>query len=199
MSLMISRFRTSTSLSSTSRTFNAGETTTKGIDIDWRWATPLEGLSISGALSYLDAKFSDTFVSVNGLDLDGRDAARAPEWSGNIAVDWSVPINDTLEFGFNSVVSYTDDYFTTTTSPTAFDPATNIGDLVQDSYFTVDGSVSVGHPDGDWKLSLIATNLTDQTWINTSAPPPFGAPGTDDRLVTLNRGRQVFVELGFKF
>ncbi len=180
-------------------TFNAGETTTQGVDIDWRWITPLEGLTLAGALSYLDAEFSDTFVSVNGLDLDGRDAARAPQWSGNIAVDWDIPLGNSLELGLNSVVSFTDDYFTTTTSPTAYDPITNTGDLVQDSFVTIDGSISIGHPDGDWTLSLIGTNLTDEIFINTSAPPPFGAPGTDDRLVTLNRGRQVFVEVGFQF
>jgi len=180
-------------------TFNAGQTTTQGIDIDWRWSTPVDGLTISGALAYLDAEFTDTFISVQGLDLDGRDAARAPQWSGNIAVDWNIPVSNSLEFGINSVLAYTDDYFTTTTNPQAFDPATNIGDLVQDGYFTLDGAVSIGDPDGKWTLSLIGTNLTDEIFINTSAPPPFGAPGTDDRLVTLNRGRQVFVEVGFKF
>jgi iron complex outermembrane receptor protein len=180
-------------------TFNAGETTTQGIDLDWRWITPVDGLTLSGAVSYLDAEFSDTFVSVNGLDLNGRDAARAPQWSGNVAFDWDIPVGDSLELGLNSVVSFTDDYFTTTTSPTAFDPATNLGDLVQDGFVTIDGSISIGNPDGNWTLSLIGTNLTDKIFINTSAPPPFGAPGTDDRLVTLNRGRQVFVEVGFRF
>lgn len=180
-------------------TFNAGETTTQGIDVDWRWFTPVEGLTLSGAVAYLDAAFSDTFISVSGLDLDGRAAGRAPEWSGNVAVDWNVPLSESLELGLNSVVSYTDEYFTTTSSPTELDLATNIGDIVQDSFFTIDAALSIGDPDGKWKLSLVGTNLTDEIFINTSAPPPFGAPGTDDRLVTLNRGRQVFVEVGFKF
>ncbi|MFN2100047.1 TonB-dependent receptor [Altererythrobacter sp. MF3-039] len=180
-------------------TFNAGETTTKGIDIDWRWVTPVDGLNLSGAIAYLDAAFSDTFISVNGTDLDGRDAARAPKWSGNVAMDWDIPLGNSLELGLNSVVSYTDDYFTTTTNPTALDPATGIGDFVQDSYFLVDASVSVGAPDDSWKLSLIGTNLFDTIFVNTSGAPPFGFPGTDDLLVTLNRGRQVFVEAAFKF
>ncbi len=179
-------------------TFNAGETTTKGIDIDWRWSTGLDGLTLFGAASYLDASFSDTFVSVSGLDLDGRDASRAPDWAGNIGVDWTMPLGDNLELGLNSIVAYTDDYFTNSTSPTAFDPATSVGDLVQDSYVTIDASVSIGDPNGNWTLSLIGTNLTDEIFITTSAPAPFGA-GTDDRLVTLNRGRQVFVEAAFKF
>ena len=179
-------------------TFNAGETTTKGVDIDWRWSPEVEGLTLFGALSYLDASFSDTFVSVSGLDLDGRDASRAPKWAGNIGVDWDIPLGDSLELGLNSIVAYTDEYFTNSTSPFAFDPATNVGDLVQDSYVTIDASVSIGDPNGNWTLSLIGTNLTDEIFITTSAPAPFGA-GTDDRLVTLNRGRQVFVEVGFKF
>lgn len=181
------------------RTFNAGETTTKGIDVDWRWKTPLDGLKIGGALSYLDAKFSDTFVSTANLDLDGRAAARAPKWSGNLAVDWDVPLNDSLEIGVNSVLAYTGDYFVSTTHPDAYNPVTGIGDLVQDDFVTIDASVSIGDPDGKWKLSLIGANLTDKIFINTSGPPPFGVAGTDDRLVTLNRGRQIFVELGFKF
>lgn len=45
---------------------------------------------------------------------------------------------------------------------------------------------------------LIVSNLTDEIFITTSAPAPSGA-GSDDRLVTLNRGRQVFVEASFKF
>ena len=179
-------------------TFNAGETTTKGIDVDWRWSTPLDGLSLFGAASYLDAAFSDTFISVSGLDLDGRRAPRAPKWAGNIGMDWDIPLGNALELGLNSIVTYTDDYFTNSTSPFAFDPATNIGDLVQDSYVTLDASMSIGDPDGNWTLSLIGTNLTDEIFITTSAAAPFGA-GTDDRLVTLNRGRQVFVEVGFKF
>lgn len=181
------------------QTFNAGELTTKGIDLDWRWATPLDGLTISGAASYLDAEFSDTFIAVSGDDLDGRDASRAPTFAGNIAVDWAIPLGNSLELGLNSVVAYSDEYFTASTQTNGFDAVTDpVGDIIQDSYVTIDAAVSIGAPDGKWSLSLIANNLTDEIFINTSAPAPFGA-GSDDQLVTLNRGRQIFVELGFKF
>ena len=180
-------------------TSNAGETTTRGIDVEWRWATPLDGLNISGAASYLDAEFSDTFISIRGEDLDGRDASRAPKWAGNVAVDWAIPLGDSLELGLNSLVSYTDDYFASTSSAEGFDPITNpTGNIIQDSFFLVDAAISVGDPDGNWTLSLIANNLTDEIFANTSAPAPFGG-GSDDQLVTLNRGRQVFVEAKFNF
>ena len=97
-------------------TVNAGEVTTKGFDMDWGWQTPLDGLRLSGTLGYTDAKFTDTFISSNGPDstpgtaddvnLDGRRAARAPKWSGNIAFDWTVPMSDSLELGLNGNAFY---------------------------------------------------------------------------------------------
>ena len=187
------------------QTFNASELTTKGIDIEWAWSTPVEGLNFSGAMGYTDAKFSKEFITLDpdGLpssgdetDLDGRSAARAPEFAGNIAFDWTIPFNDSVELGMNGNLLYSSSYFTNQQTLT---------DLKQDSYVTVDGSVSVGHPDGKWRLSLIGVNLTDKIWTNTSGGRPFlagpglGLPIGDDLNITQNRGRQVFVEARFKF
>lgn len=182
-------------------TVNAGQVTTKGFDMDWAWETPLEGFSLSGTLGYTDAKFTDTFISSNGpdsmpgtaddVDLDGRRAARAPKWSGNIAFDWAIPMNDSLEFGLNGNASYSGSYFA---SNTDFD------DFVQSDYVSLDGSVSVGDPEGQWKLALVGVNLTNEIWANTAGDRPFlPEVGGDDRVVTQNRGRQVFVEVAFKF
>lgn len=181
-------------------TVNAGQVTTQGFDMDWAWDTPLEGLSFSGTLGYTDAKFTDTFISSNGADslpgtaddvnLDGRRAARAPKLSGNIAFDWEIPMGENLELGLNGNAFYSGSYFA---SNTDFD------DFVQPSYVTLDGSVSIGNPDGKWKLSLVGVNLTNEIWANTAGDRPFLPAGGDDRVVTQNRGRQVFVEMAFKF
>ncbi|MEW4468417.1 TonB-dependent receptor [Parasphingorhabdus sp. JC815] len=186
-------------------TFNASQLTTKGIDVEWAWATPVSGLNFSGAMAYTDAKFSKEFITVDpdGIpnsgdetDLNGRRAARAPEFAGNIAFDWTVPLNNSVELGLNGNLQYTGSYFT---------GQQKLNDLKQDDYVTVDGSVSVGHPDGKWRLSLVGVNLTDKIWTNSSQGRPFlagpglGLPVGDDMIVTQNRGRQVFVEARFKF
>ena len=181
-------------------TVNAGEVTTKGFDMDWGWQTPLDGLRLSGTLGYTDAKFTDTFISSNGPDstpgtaddvnLDGRRAARAPKWSGNIAFDWTIPMSDSLEIGLNGNAFYSGSYYA---SNTKFD------DYVQGDYVTLDGSVSIGHPDGKWKFALVGVNLTNEIWANTAGDRPFLPPGGDDRVITQNRGRQLFVEASFKF
>ncbi|TNE53462.1 MAG: hypothetical protein EP341_06230 [Sphingomonadales bacterium] len=171
-------------------TLNAGEVTTQGIDVGWNWRTPVEGLQLSGNLSYLDAEFSDSFLTEQGEDLDGRAAARAPKFSGNLAFDFFTPIGNSLEFGLSGNATYSDSYFT--------DEST-LDDFKQDSYVSLDAAVSIGDQDGKWKLSLIGNNLTDEIWVNTSGGRPFLPADGDDLVVTQNRGRQVYVEASFKF
>lgn len=185
-------------------TTNAGELTTQGIEVDFAWATPMDGVSLSGGFAVLDAKFTDTFfVPATGDDLEGVRPARAPTFSGNLAVDWKTPLTSNLDLGVNGNLAYTSSYITANSTRDTFrDSVRNangaLNKLVQDGFFTIDGTVSIGAPDQRWTLSLIGRNLTDKQWINTSGPAPFVGAG-DDQVVTLNRGRQLFIEVGFKF
>lgn len=173
------------------QTFNASQLTTQGVDVEWGWRTPVQGLNLSGSIAYTDAEFTAPFVTTSGEDINGRSAARAPKFAANAAFDWTVPMGDAVEVGLNGNLQYSGSYFTNEDSAS---------DTVQDSYVSIDGSISVGDPDGKWKLSLIGVNLTDEIWINTSAGRPFLEPGVgDDEVWTQNRGRQVFVEAAFKF
>ncbi|MEM1051676.1 MAG: TonB-dependent receptor [Pseudomonadota bacterium] len=178
-------------------TLNAGEVTSRGVDLEFGWRPPVDGLTLSSNLSYLDASFTDTFIASE--DLDGRDSARAPRWSGNIAADYFTPIGNDLEFGLSGNMVFTDDYFTNEDT---------LNDLIQEGYVTFDLTASIGDQDGRWKFSIIGTNLTDKIWTNTSGPRPFlspggaagfGIPAGDDLVVTQNRGRQVFAEVQFNF
>ena len=175
-------------------TSNAGELTTKGVDIETSWRTPVDGLRLSANLSYLDAQYTDVFLQPGGaggtIDLNGRRGSQAPEWSGNFAVDWTIPVSDNLELFLSGNAAYNDGYIT--------DEAT-LTDYVQPSFWTLDTNVSIGHPDGNWKLSLVAQNLTDEIFVITSGGRPFLPPGGDDLILTQNRGRQVFAEISFRF
>jgi iron complex outermembrane receptor protein len=171
-------------------TTNAGEVTTKGVDLGWNWRTPVEGLNLSGNLAYLDAQYSASFVTFKGVDLEGRDAPGAPNWSGNLAFDWEIPMGDSLAVTLNGNAIYSGSYFTNQTS---------FNDFVQGDYVSFDGAIAVGDPDGAWKLSLIGVNLTDNIRTISSGDRPFLPAGGDDIIVSQNRGRQVFVEASFRF
>lgn len=180
-------------------TLNAGQLTSKGVDLETRWRTPVQGLNLSANVGYLDASFTKDFVSAAGINIKGRAAPRAPKWSGNIAFDWDIPLNDNVGIFLGGNMLYSDKYYADQQS---------FNDYIQDSYVTFDANVSVGHPDGKWRVSLIATDLTDKTYVISSGGRPFLPPGGaggygiplgDDAVVSMNRGRQVFLQTSFKF
>jgi iron complex outermembrane receptor protein len=174
-------------------TSNAGELTTKGIDFESRWNTPVEGLSLAANLSYLDAEYTDTFIQPLGIstvDLNGRRASQSPEWTGNFQADWKIPLSDSLEISLSGNAAYNSGYIT--------DEAT-LNDYVQPSFWLIDSNLSIGHPDGKWRLSLIAANLTDEIFVITSGGRPFLPATGDDIVMTQNRGRQLFAEVSFRF
>ena len=181
-------------------TFNAGELTTQGIDVDFIWLTDVPGLSLSGAWSFLDTEISGDLIAASGANLKGRQGGFAPDISGNLAINWETSLNDSLMLSVSSNIAFKDDYFVGGSSLEPFDAVTNpLGDLAQDSYTTVDANLSVYPADESWKISLIATNLTDEEYITFAGPAPFRPATGDDQLVFLNRGRQVFIEAAFKF
>ncbi|MFO6446406.1 TonB-dependent receptor [Erythrobacter sp. NE805] len=182
-------------------TSNAGQLTTKGIDLETSWRTPVEGLRFSGNLSYLDAQYTAPFLQPGGaggpIDLDGRRASQSPEWSGNIAADWEIPLGDSLALFLSGNAAYNSGYIT--------DEAT-LNDYKQPSFWLLDANIGIGHPDGKWRLSLVAQNLTDEIFTITTGGRPFlagtnnnGLPIGDDFIMTQNRGRQIFAQASFRF
>ncbi len=175
-------------------TTNASAVKNRGVEIDWSWRTPLQGFALSGAVGYLDTKFTDTFLTgafVNGVavDLNGRVAARAPKWSGNLAFDYNRPIGENLKFALGGNMAFSSSYFAAARDST---------DFRQKGYATFDARMSIGQINDKFKLSLVGVNLADKIWVNTSGGRPFLPATGDDRVVTQNRGRQVFIEASFK-
>jgi iron complex outermembrane receptor protein len=128
-------------------------------------------------------------VDVLGVDLDGRDAALAPDFAGNVAVDYYTPIGSSLRLAIGGNLAYAGDQFTGNGS----------FQVSQDSFATVDAYISLGSIDERWEVSLFATNLTDEQVITNSGNRPFLPPGGDDNVVTLNRGRQISLRVGLDF
>ncbi|WP_448581374.1 TonB-dependent receptor [Thermaurantiacus sp.] len=187
-------------------TTNAGELTTSGIDIFAGWNTPVEGLVLSGNLSFLDARYTDAFVqpgedgipgTPDDVDLDGRRASQAPRWAGNIAADWAIPLGNKLQLTLAGNLAFNSGYFT--------DEATLEDDYFQPAFATLDTSIGIGSADGRWRLSLIGINVTDEIYVITSGGRPFLAPAGgrlprgDDVIFTQNRGRQLFIEGRLRF
>jgi len=164
-------------------TENAGGSETEGAELQIDWATPIEGLSLSGSIGYLKSTFTDfeSFCATGQAasagcvlppppavetdarqNLDGNDRPNAPKWSGFIQLNYERPLTDNLVFGATSNVQFKDDLGLQATDKTA----------VQDSYETYDANIRIGTADGKWQLALIGKNLSDETAFRSAGNVP---------------------------
>jgi len=176
------------------RTTNAGELTSRGADLDFRWLTDFQGLSFYGALAYTDAKYTKSFVpdpaAAPLMDLKGRASSGAPKWSGNIAASYRALLGSDYELDLTGNVQFKSGYYTRDGS---------LLDFKEGSSTTLDLAASFGPEDGRWAVALIGTNLTDKRSVTSSGPRPFLPATGDDLILNLNEGRKVSVQASVKF
>ncbi len=197
-------------------TENAGGSETYGAEVQFDWATPVEGLMVSGSLGYLKSQFTDfeNFCYVgqtpaegcgplqpgqNEADLrqnlDGNTRPGAPEWSGFLALNYERPIGS-LMFGFTANMQFKSETTLSSSDPNATYP----------SYEVYDVNVRLRTPDNRWQLAFIGKNLTDKLAIRGAGnvPGTGGNTGTDEGFRgDLNggaiRGRQLELELTWTY
>ncbi|HEX5006857.1 MAG TPA: TonB-dependent receptor [Hyphomonadaceae bacterium] len=157
---------------------NAQGAEIKGVELDGQYALTDE-LTLSGSLGYLDFAFSDyrnsgctaqqasqtTAPCVQ--DLTGRPNAYAPELSGNIAVDWTHPISDTLQVRVNADANYKSEHYL----DYDLDPASQ-----QEAQTKVNARIGFGALSGGWEIAAFGQNLTDEVSYTSFSDVPL-APG----------------------
>jgi outer membrane receptor protein involved in Fe transport len=147
-------------------TTNAAEATSQGVEVDGRWqiAAPL---MFTGSLAYTDASF-DSYDSAPCTveqdavwmgpgdcrqDLSGRPLLSAPEWSANINLRHTADFGNGWGLDTNLGLNYLSDHYVATDLSAA---------SLQDSYVTVDASVTLLGGDDRWNVGLVARNLGDE-------------------------------------
>ena len=200
---------------------NAGAVRTKGVEFDFSYRTPVEGLSLNGAVSYEHGRYTDyqavcyrglpapqcrnqvnRFTNAVGLlnDLSGTQLVRAPTWSGNVGFDYvSRPIGG-FKFGINGNASHSDSFFTDVVSA----PGGR-----QKAYQLYDAGLRVMDAEEErWELALIGRNLGNTYYFTRSADNPStgSAPGgpaatafRGDTVGVPSRGREIMVKATIRF
>lgn len=166
---------------------NAASAHIKGFELEVT-AAPVQGLTIKGALAYLDAKYSRfPFLLPNGSirDLSGQRLQNAPAWTASADVTYRFPLaggNGRI----NAQYTYTSDKLETSIIETA--RAT-----VQPTHY-VNGNLDWS-PAGDaFTIGLWVRNLFNNHYIASV----FDAPGTLG-LVNYAPPREFGVSAGYKF
>ncbi len=148
------------------------ELTTRGVDADFLWFTPVNGLSFSAGITYTDAQYGN-FVASDLTNpgnfpqlslLPGGVPAFAPEWSGTGSVNFDRSIGAGLRLGMSLSAKYMSDYNTGS-------------DLLpykqQEALTLLNGRISIGNEAEQWKLELWGQNLTDEKYLQVGYAAPL--------------------------
>ncbi|TFW14130.1 TonB-dependent receptor [Brevundimonas intermedia] len=148
------------------------ELTSRGVDADMVWFTPVEGLSFQGGVTYTDAKygvFGAGDLSSPGRFpqlslLPGARASFAPEWSVTGALAFDRELGGGLRGGFNLSAKYSTEYNT----GSDLLPYKN-----QDAFTVVNGRVSIGSADERWTLEVWGQNLLEEEYTQVGFAAPL--------------------------
>jgi iron complex outermembrane receptor protein len=182
---------------------NAAAAKTQGIEADFR-AALTEGLTLSGAIAYLDFEFTNftdgqcfylQTPGANGFcDYTGKRNALTPKWSGNLNVDYSTPVTSGMKVAFNVNVDFSSAYI----AAANLDPRTR-----QDSYAKLGARLALAEIDNRWEIALIGRNLTNQRILQTASSMPLATTITRNAGNAYNgivdRPRTIAVQLTGRF
>ena len=148
------------------------ELTSRGVDADMVWFTPIEGLSFQGGVTYTDAQYgvftaADLSSPGNFAQLSllpGARASFAPEWSATGSVNFDRSIGNGLRAGFSLAAKYMDDYNT---------GSDLLPYKLQEAFTTMNGRISIGSEDERWTAEFWVQNLTDEDYIQVAYNAPL--------------------------
>ncbi|MET4685365.1 TonB-dependent receptor [Brevundimonas faecalis] len=148
------------------------ELKSQGVDADFVWFTPVEGLSFNGGVTYTDTKYGH-FTAADLTNpgnfpqlslLPGARASFAPEWSATAAVAFDRSIGSGLRVGFNLSAKYS----------TEFNTGSDLLPYkMQDAMTLLNGRITLGSEDERWALDLWAQNLTDEEYKQVAINAPL--------------------------
>ncbi|MDO9589103.1 MAG: TonB-dependent receptor [Brevundimonas sp.] len=148
------------------------ELTSRGVDADMVWFTPIQGLSFQGGVTYTDAKYGNfTAADLSSPGnfpqlslLPGARASFAPEWSATGSINYDRNVGNGLRIGLSLAAKYMDDYNTGS-------------DLLpykeQLAYTTMNGRFLIGSEDERWTAEFWVQNLTDEEYIQVAYNAPL--------------------------
>ena len=147
---------------------NAGEATTKGIEIE-AVAQLTDSLRLGVNYGYLDSEY-DKFIEL-GVDVkDDKDFPYAPENTASVSLDWAIGQWSWGALDLRADWIYNDDYVPYT------NPSQNATSQI-DSYELVNANLTLSEvqlgPDMTMQFSLWGKNLTDEEYRQNTIPFGF--------------------------
>lgn len=188
-------------------TFNASELLSQGIETEFQFLTPVDGLSLRGNFAITDVSYEDDFINASGQNLKGEDGIGSADVAAALGFSYDFELTNGWRMDISSDMNYNDGYpYSATLDP-----------YEQDAFILWDAALRFykDTENGSIEFALIGRNLTDEIYaFGTGARPgacannqsltPGGcnaaAPANDqDQVTTTSLGRQFTAQVRFRF
>jgi outer membrane receptor protein involved in Fe transport len=147
----------------------------KGLELEMQ-ASPVENLSVTAGLTYIETRYAKDLVGTNGrplspvlFQLPGRQISNAPPYVISGSVSYTPPIGDNLRGLFYLDYRFTDSYNTGSDLDL---------EKVQEAFILFNGRVGISSADRKWSLELWGQNLFNKHYFQISADAPLQGGGT---------------------
>ncbi|MDE2561802.1 MAG: TonB-dependent receptor [Sphingomonadales bacterium] len=171
------------------RILNAASSKIDGFEFETQ-VVPVEGLTLRGSVSYLNARYSEFLYSdpISGLNIQlaGKPLQNAPKWQATLGANYSYQLGDAGKIVADVSWSYTAKKYYTAILDT---PRSQI----QPMYY-LDGLLTYHAPDDRFTIGLWGKNLLNEHYISTV----YDSPGYMG-LVGYAPPRQFGASVGFNF
>jgi len=159
---------------------NAGRASNDGVELEAKYHLN-ENLTLLANASWMQAEYDE--YTNRGEDLSGTPLLFSPNFSGNLALDYSIQLGDLGEL--RSFISYA--YKNKHLYHEGFE---------QSGYGTVDARLSLQSEDASWEIALFGNNLNDKAYVTNyiGQAATFGFVG-----ITRNTPRTLGASLHYKF
>lgn len=145
----------------------------KGVDVDFAWATPISGLTIAGGVTQ-DLTNIDNFGNAlpdfcggpgNGCTMrDNNRLSFAPLWSGALSASYLLPVSATLGIRTSVEEKYNSSYNT----GSDLDPR-----KIQEAFGLLNARIGFGALDESWAIEAWGANLADKYYYAVAFDSPF--------------------------
>ncbi len=134
---------------------NIGEVDVYGLELEVTW-TPISDLNVYALLGIQESDFGNVDPNSPPGGLGGNatpvdELPSNPQWQGKIGFDYTVPLQNSLEFFYGFDLYHTDNYFT---------ESRNLVEI--EDYTRLNGFLGLGADDRQWQVQIAAKNITDE-------------------------------------
>ncbi|OCC25556.1 hypothetical protein MB02_02685 [Croceicoccus estronivorus] len=160
-------------------TINAGRTSSNGVELNVT-ATPVEGLSLAGSVTYVDSKLEEDLpedvLEAGTIGYAGDRVPLSPRWSASARAEYEFPVSDSLNAFVGGNVTYQGDSYS------SFNDANEFYTYLPD--YVLFGARMGVRGDG-WEASVYGENLTNKAAVLGVVPSIDGVRIFSNRPMTM--------------